>query len=86
MTSSPLENKTLFEDLLMKRHVLFILIAIGLAAYGNVLNGVFFFDDESLILENQYVKNFKVKEIYTSSITEGAGVVGNFYRGRVRDR
>lgn len=48
--------------------------------YFNVLKGPFVLDDEHFIQKNKYVHDFKIKKIYTSSVTEGAGFASNFYR------
>ncbi|MBW2294062.1 MAG: tetratricopeptide repeat protein [Deltaproteobacteria bacterium] len=55
-------------------------LALGLLAYAIVLNGSLFFDDQQFIEQNQYVTNFEVAEIYTSSVTEGTGFQSNTYR------
>ncbi|MGE0637384.1 MAG: tetratricopeptide repeat protein [Bacteroidia bacterium] len=57
-----------------------VLLAVAFASYSPVLNGPFLFDDEFFIEKNESVKEFKVKEIYTTGVTQGASVNGNFYR------
>ncbi len=57
---------------------LFFLIAC--ATYFPALKGEFLLDDEHFIEKNQYVHELNVKKIYTSSVTEGAGKISNFYR------
>ncbi len=44
------------------------------------IKGPFLFDDEHFIQKNEYVLQGKIKKIYSSSVTEGAGIKGNFYR------
>jgi tetratricopeptide (TPR) repeat protein len=55
-------------------------VALGLAAYAIVLNGPLFFDDQQFIEHNEHVTKFDVAEIYTSSVTAGAGFQSNTYR------
>ncbi len=58
--------------------ILLILAAIG---YTNVINGPMFFDDEHFIQKNKTIRSLKnIPDIYTSSVTEGAHISGNFYR------
>lgn len=65
-----------------KRNVFLLLSVLTLVAYSTVLNGDFVFDDDIFIVNNVYVHDLKhVKEIFTHSTTDGAGVSGgNFYR------
>ena len=60
--------------------VLGVFVVAAFASYFPVLNGPFLFDDEFFIEKNQSVKEFKIKEIYTTGVTQGANVNGNFYR------
>lgn len=60
--------------------VFLIFLVMGLAVYANVVNGPLLFDDEHFIQKNIYVHNMDVQKIYTSSVTQGAGLDGNFYR------
>ncbi len=58
-----------------------ILFILGSLAYFNVLNGPFLFDDEHFIEKNVMIRNLKnIPDIYSSSVTEGAAIKGNFYR------
>ncbi|MCD4680080.1 MAG: hypothetical protein K8S00_06815 [Bacteroidales bacterium] len=58
--------------------ILLVLVAIG---YANVVNGPMFFDDEHFIQVNKTIRSLKnIPEIYSSSVTEGAHISGNFYR------
>jgi tetratricopeptide (TPR) repeat protein len=58
-----------------------LLIAWTLALYSSALKGPFLFDDEHFIQKNIYVQNFgPLEAIYTTSVTEGAHIPGNFYR------
>lgn len=57
----------------------FVLLAI--VAYFRVVKGEFFFDDDTFILFNEHVTSLQsVTTYFTSSVTEGAGIMGNFYR------
>lgn len=60
--------------------VFVVLVIAAFASYFPVLNGPFLFDDEFFIEKNESVIEFKVKEIYTTGVTQGASVNGNFYR------
>jgi len=55
-----------------------LLAAVG--SYFPVINGTFLFDDEFFIEKNETVRDFQVKKIYTTGVTQGANVGGNFYR------
>ncbi len=56
------------------------LFIVGFIVYANVLKGPMFFDDEHFIQKNKYVQNLDIKKIYTTSVTDGANMPGNFYR------
>ena len=61
--------------------VLLLLLLFGLLAYVNVLKGPFLFDDEHFIVKNVMIQSLKsIPDIYSSSVTEGAGISANFYR------
>jgi len=62
------------------RYVAVIFFVVTFIAYFNVIKGEFFFDDDTLILQNKYVHNLELKKIYTSNTTEGANLTDNFYR------
>jgi hypothetical protein len=55
-------------------------VILGLAAYAVMLNGPLFFDDQHFIIWNKHVTSFDLGEIYSSSVTEGAGFQSNTYR------
>jgi len=54
--------------------------ALLVLAYGVVLNGPLLFDDHQFITWNEHVTQFEIGEIYSSSVTEGAGFQSNTYR------
>ncbi|PSR02646.1 MAG: hypothetical protein BRD50_06995 [Bacteroidetes bacterium SW_11_45_7] len=60
--------------------VFLFLLGLGFACYGIVLDGPFIFDDEHFIQKNEYVHNADWGQIFTTSVTEGANIEGNFYR------
>ncbi len=60
--------------------VFLIFLVLGFGVYANVIKGAFLFDDEHFIQKNQYVKELNIKKIYSTSVTDGAGLDGNFYR------
>ncbi|MBU1912477.1 MAG: tetratricopeptide repeat protein [Candidatus Omnitrophica bacterium] len=65
-------------------HYLIILLiaAVGMAVYyRSIIKGIFFFDDEGLILNNYLIKNFSyIKDIFRTQLYHGSGVYSNFYR------
>ena len=54
--------------------------ALALAIYAVVLSAPLFFDDQQFIEWNHHVTGFDLAEIYSSSVTEGAGFQSNTYR------
>lgn len=60
--------------------VFLFFLVLGAACYGMVMNGPFIFDDEHFIQKNEYVHNADWEKIFTTSVTEGANIEGNFYR------
>lgn len=61
--------------------VFLILLILVLIGYSNVIRGPMFFDDEHFIEINKTIRSLKnIPEIYSSSVTEGAHISGNFYR------
>lgn len=71
-----------FNNLTNKDYKVFIiLLVLVIIGYSNVIKGPLFFDDEHFIQKNQTVHSLKnIQEIYTSSVTQGAHISGNFYR------
>jgi hypothetical protein len=60
---------------------LFLIIAFGFAIYANVINGKFIWDDNLLIAENAYVKNFSgIKMALSRDIGSGSGSRFGYYR------
>ncbi len=58
-----------------------LIIILGFAVYGNSLNGKFIWDDEYLVRDNVYIKNWShIPKIFTKDIAAGAGRKYNFYR------
>ena len=61
-----------------------VLLALGLwtlISYSPALRGPFFFDDEHFIVRNEMVHSLDhVAAIYSSAVTDGASIKGNFYR------
>ena len=61
--------------------VFLILLFLGMLAYFNVLQGPFLFDDEHFIEKNVMIRSLSnIPEFFSSSVTEGASLSGNFYR------
>ena len=63
---------------------LLVLLGLGLwtlVSYGPALRGPFFFDDEHFIVRNEMVHSLdRITDIYSSAVTQGASIKGNFYR------
>ncbi|MGD9014983.1 MAG: tetratricopeptide repeat protein [Candidatus Omnitrophota bacterium] len=58
-----------------------LIIILGLAVYANSLNGKFVWDDDVLIRDNVYIKNWShIHDIVTKDIGAGAGRQYNSYR------
>ncbi|MFC1657928.1 tetratricopeptide repeat protein [Candidatus Omnitrophota bacterium] len=58
-----------------------LIIILGFAVYGNSLNGKFVWDDDPLIRDNVYIKNWShLNKIFTRDIMGGEGEESNFYR------
>ena len=61
--------------------VVLLLVLWTVASYAPSLNGPFFFDDEHFIQKNRLIHSLDhVPELYTSTVTQGAAIKGNFYR------
>ena len=69
-------------DQLMARKWLVLVgyMLVSLLCYFSVLDGDFLFDDEHFIQKNKYIHDLNISKIYTTSVTEGAEIKGNFYR------
>ncbi|MDD5680353.1 MAG: tetratricopeptide repeat protein [Candidatus Omnitrophica bacterium] len=65
------------------KKAVFLIMVLGLALYANSLSGQFIWDDEVLVRDNLYVRNWhNMGEIFTSSIWQGSGTVQScdYYR------
>lgn len=62
--------------------VIITIFVIGLLVYyRTILKGVFLFDDEALIIDNPFIKDFShIKDIFTTHLFQGRGIYSNFYR------
>ena len=62
--------------------VVIAIFVIGLLIYHKaILQGVFLFDDNALIIDNPFIKNFShIKDIFTTHLFKGSGIYSNFYR------
>jgi tetratricopeptide (TPR) repeat protein len=59
----------------------FVLALVILAAYGNIFDNVFLYDDISLIRNNTYLRGWShIGDILTSSTNSGAQMAGGYYR------
>jgi len=72
------------QNLRQLRPHLLVLLGLGLwtlISYGPALRGPFFFDDEHFIIRNEMVHSLdRITDIYSSAVTQGASIKGNFYR------
>jgi tetratricopeptide (TPR) repeat protein len=67
----------------MKPVITFIILVaiLGVAVYANSLNGKFIWDDDYLIKDNAYIRNWSnIKEIFTKDIAAGADIDFTSYR------
>jgi tetratricopeptide (TPR) repeat protein len=67
----------------MKRQALSIalIVVLGFAVYANSLKGAFVWDDEALIEDNLYIKDFKyLPDIFTQDLAKASGKQSGFYR------
>ena len=64
----------------LKVKLLLVLVVITFFTYFSSLSNPFIWDDEQFITSNQYVQNFDIDKIFSSSTTTGAGIVSNYYR------
>ncbi|NCN06762.1 MAG: tetratricopeptide repeat protein [Candidatus Pacebacteria bacterium] len=62
------------------KHLIGILISLALICYLPFLGNKLVWDDEQFIYSNAYVRNFDIAKIFTTSTTDGAGIVSNYYR------
>ena len=59
---------------------LLLILAASALTYLPFVNSPLFWDDEQFIYSNQYVRQFALQEIFTTSTTDGAGEPSNYYR------
>lgn len=72
MTSEPLFKKTI---------VFFILLVIGFGIYANSFNNELFWDDNDVIVNNEYIKDWQhLPQFFTECLIAGAGQASNYYR------
>lgn len=58
-----------------------LLLLAGALCYASSLPGALFWDSEVLILDNVFLRGFShLKDIWTTSVTAGAGELTNYYR------
>jgi len=58
-----------------------LIIVAGFSTYGNSLDGAFVWDDDPLIENNAYIKNWaNISKIFTRDIFRGGGIETNYYR------
>lgn len=62
------------------RHAIFLLALLTCIVYFSSLWNQFVWDDEQFIYSNAYVRSFAIEKIFTTSTTDGAGIVSNYYR------
>jgi len=58
-----------------------IIVLSVILVYANTLNNPFIWDDEVLVKNNVYIRNFSyLKQIFTTGLFQGGGEGGHFYR------
>ncbi|MDD5449446.1 MAG: tetratricopeptide repeat protein [Candidatus Omnitrophica bacterium] len=58
-----------------------LIIILGLAVYANSLNGKFLYDDENLIKDNAFIKEWSfIPKIFSEDIGKATGITYTFYR------
>lgn len=69
-------------DHLFKKTIVFlILLVIGLGIYANSFNNELFWDDDDMVVNNEYIKDWSYfPEFFTESLISGAGQTSNYYR------
>ncbi len=61
--------------------IMCLLTVATMAVYWPCMKGAFFFDDEHFIQKNRLVQDLSNwPQLYTSTVTQGANIKGNFYR------
>lgn len=65
-----------------KKWVLIILlVAAGIAAYGNTLKNDLFWDDDDFIVNNQYLRDWQnFPKFFSENVIAGAGLYSNYWR------
>jgi tetratricopeptide (TPR) repeat protein len=57
------------------------LLVIGLGIYANSFNNELFWDDDDMVVNNEYIKDWSYfPEFFTESLISGAGQTSNYYR------
>lgn len=62
--------------------IIFVLfLALGLGLYANSFNNVFFWDDDDIIVNNIYIKDWRyLPKFFTENLIAGSGQITNYYR------
>lgn len=72
--TNPTEKKTILISIAL-------IIILGFSVYANSLDAKFSWDDEALVKNNIYIRNWsRLPNIFTENIGAGAGEIQNFYR------
>ena len=59
----------------------FLIVVLGFTVYGNSINGEFIWDDNLLIKENIYIKDWSyIPKIFSEDVGSGSGIEYHFYR------
>ncbi len=64
----------------MKSKIVLLFILIGFLLYANTFNNRMFWDDDDIILNNQFVHNFDLPKFFSENQIAGAGLVSNYWR------
>ncbi|MBI2355769.1 MAG: tetratricopeptide repeat protein [Candidatus Doudnabacteria bacterium] len=63
-----------------KKYLIAILIIVGFLLFANTFNNQMFWDDDDIILKNQFVHNFELTKFFTENQIAGSGLVSNYWR------
>ena len=73
-TGGPFQKRDIFISLAL-------IIILGFAVYANSIKGEFIWDDEFLVQDNVYIRNWShISKLFTENIGAGAGEIFHFYR------
>lgn len=60
--------------------VILLLALVGLIVFGNTFNNQLFWDDDDIILNNEFVHNFELGKFFSENMIAGSNLVSNYWR------